>query len=52
MKAIALADFGRGLGWVLGLRAPVASLLIRGTMAVALRRQGQLFVASAPSGPL
>jgi putative oxidoreductase len=32
----ALAEFGGGICWVLGLLTPVASLLIAGTMAVAL----------------
>jgi len=51
----ALAEFGGGLCWVLGLLTPVASLLILGTMAVAIGMvhlpQGHPFVASAPGGP-
>jgi putative oxidoreductase len=51
----ALAEFGGGLCWVLGLLTPVASLLILGTMAVALGMvhlpQGHPFVASPPGGP-
>ncbi|HZW32797.1 MAG TPA: DoxX family protein [Isosphaeraceae bacterium] len=51
----ALAEFGGGLCWVLGLLTPVASLLILGTMAVALAMvhlpQGHPFVASQPGGP-
>ena len=50
----ALAEFGGGLCWVLGLLTPVASLLILGTMAVALGMvhlpQGHPFVASQPGG--
>ncbi len=51
----ALAEFGGGLCWVLGLLTPVASLLILGEMAVALGMvhlpQGHPFVASPPGGP-
>ena len=51
----ALAEFGGGLCWVIGLLTPAASLLILGTMAVALGMvhvpQGDPFVASAPGGP-
>jgi putative oxidoreductase len=51
----ALAEFGGGLCWVLGLLTPVASLLIFGTMAVALGMvhlpQGHPFVASEPGAP-
>jgi len=51
----ALAEFGGGLCWVLGLLTPVASVLILGTMAVALGMVhlplGHLFVASPPGGP-
>jgi len=51
----ALAEFGGGFCWVLGLLTPVASLLILGNMAVALGMvhlpQGHPFVASSPGGP-
>jgi putative oxidoreductase len=51
----ALAEFGGGLCWVLGLFTPVASILILGTMAVALGMvhlpQGHPFVSSTPGGP-
>jgi putative oxidoreductase len=51
----ALAEFGGGLCWVLGLLTPVASLLILGTMAVALGMvhlpKGDPFVAFPPGGP-
>jgi putative oxidoreductase len=51
----ALAEFGGGLCWVLGLLTPVASLLVLSTMAVALGMvhlpQGHPFVASQPGGP-
>jgi putative oxidoreductase len=51
----ALAEFGGGLCWVLGLLTPLASVLIVGTMAVALGMvhlpQGHPFVASKPGGP-
>ncbi len=51
----ALAEFGGGLCWVLGLLTPAASLLILGTMAVAVgmvhAAQGHPFVASQPGGP-
>src|SRR3954454_5263856 len=51
----ALAEFGGGLYWVLGLLTPLASFLILGTMAVALGMvhlpQGHPFVASQPGGP-
>ena len=51
----ALAEFGGGLCWVLGLLTPVASVLILGEMAVALGTvhlpQGHPFVASPPGGP-
>src|SRR4051812_21974670 len=51
----ALAEFGGGLCWVLGLLTPVASLLILGTMAVATGMvhlpSGHPFVASPPGGP-
>jgi putative oxidoreductase len=50
----AVAEFGGGLCWVLGLLTPVASLLILGTMAVAVGMvhlpKGDPFVASAPGG--
>ena len=51
----ALAEFGGGLCWVLGLLTPLASCLILGNMAVALGTvhlpQGHPFVASQPGGP-
>jgi putative oxidoreductase len=51
----AVAEFGGGLCWVLGLLTPVASLLILGTMATALAMvhlpQGDPFVARQPGGP-
>lgn len=51
----ALAEFGGGLCWVLGLLTPLASCLILGNMAVALGMvhlpQGHPFVASQPGGP-
>ena len=51
----ALAEFGGGLCWVLGLMTPVASLLILSTMVVAVGMvhipAGHPFVASAPGGP-
>src|SRR3954454_5567131 len=51
----ALAEFGGGLCWVLGLLTPLASFLILGTMTVALGMvhlpQGHPFVASRPGGP-
>jgi putative oxidoreductase len=51
----ALAEFGGGLCWVLGLLTPVASFLILCTMAVATGMvhiaQGHPFVASKPGGP-
>lgn len=51
----ALAEFGGGLCWVLGLLTPVASFLILCTMAVATGMvylaQGHPFVASQPGGP-
>jgi putative oxidoreductase len=51
----ALAEFGGGLCWVLGLLTPVASSLILGMMAVATGMvhlsQGHPFVASPPGGP-
>src|SRR3954454_4507431 len=51
----ALAEFGGGLCWVLGLLTPLASSLILGNMAVALGTvhlpQGHPFVASQPGGP-
>lgn len=51
----ALAEFGGGLCWVLGLLTPVASILIVGTMAVAVGMvhlsQGHPFVADTPGGP-
>src|SRR5690349_137429 len=51
----ALAEFGGGLCWVLGLLTPVASALILATMAVAAGMvhipSGHPFVASAPGGP-
>jgi putative oxidoreductase len=51
----ALAEFGGGICWVLGLLTPLASLLILGTMAVALGMvhlpQGHPFVTSEPGGP-
>src|SRR5438270_9509411 len=50
----ALAEFGGGLCWVLGLLTPLASCLILGNMAVALGTvhlpQGHPFVASQPGG--
>jgi putative oxidoreductase len=51
----ALAEFGGGLCWVIGLLTPLASFLILGVMAVALGMvhlpQGHPFVASQPGGP-
>jgi putative oxidoreductase len=51
----AVAEFGGGLCWVLGLLTPVAAVLILSTMAVALGMvhlpQGHPFVASPPGGP-
>jgi putative oxidoreductase len=51
----ALAEFGGGLCWVLGLLTPIASFLIFCTMATALGMvhipQGHPFVASQPGGP-
>src|SRR3954471_12397844 len=51
----ALAEFGGGLCWVLGLLTPLASLLNLGTMTVALGMvhlpHGDPFVASKPGGP-
>jgi putative oxidoreductase len=51
----ALAEFGGGLCWVLGLLTPLASCLLLGNMAVALGTvhlpQGHPFVASRPGGP-
>jgi putative oxidoreductase len=51
----ACAEFGGGLCWVLGLLTPVASLLILGTMAVAIATvhlpHGDPFVAQKPGGP-
>ena len=48
----ALAEFGGGLCWVLGLLTPVASLLILSTMVVAVGMvhlpAGDPFVATAP----
>jgi putative oxidoreductase len=51
----ALAEFGGGLCWVLGLLTPLASFLVACTMGTALGMvhlpQGHPFVASAPGGP-
>ena len=51
----ALAEFGGGLCWVLGLLTPLASFLILCNMAVALGMvhipAGHPFVASPPGGP-
>ena len=51
----AVAEFGGGLCWVLGLLTPFASLLILSTMVVAVGMvhipAGHPFVASAPGGP-
>jgi hypothetical protein len=51
----ALAEFGGGLCWVLGLLTPLASFLILCNMAVALGMvhlpQGHPFVAVPPGGP-
>jgi putative oxidoreductase len=51
----ALAEFGGGLCWVLGLLTPIASFLLVGNMAVAIvtvhLKLGHPFVASAPGGP-
>ncbi len=51
----ACAEFGGGLCWVFGVVTPVASLLIIGTMTVAIAMvhfsQGHPFVASQPGGP-
>jgi len=51
----ALAEFGGGLCWVLGLLTPLASFLVLCTMTVALGTvhlpQGHPFVASQPGGP-
>jgi putative oxidoreductase len=53
--AAAVAEFGGGLCWVLGLLTPLASVLILCTMSVALGMvhlpSGHPFVASAPGGP-
>lgn len=56
LQALAAAtEFGGGLGWVLGLLTPLASVLILGMMAVAVTTvhlaQGHPFVASPPGGP-
>jgi putative oxidoreductase len=51
----ALAEFGGGLCWILGLLTPLASFLVLCTMATALGMvhlpQGHPFVSSAPGGP-
>ena len=51
----AVAEFGGGLCWVLGLLTPLASLLIACTMGTALGMvhlpQGHPFVTSQPGGP-
>ena len=51
----ALAEFGGGLCWVLGLLTPLASFLILCTMGVAAGMvhipAGHPFVASPPGGP-
>ncbi len=51
----ALAEFGGGLCWLLGLFTPVASCLIAGDMAYAITmvhlKQGHPFVAWKPGGP-
>src|SRR3982751_7143545 len=51
----ALAEFGGGLCWVLGLLTPLASFLILCNMSVAAGMvhipAGHPFVASAPGGP-
>jgi putative oxidoreductase len=51
----ALAEFGGGLCWILGLLTPFASLLILGTMGTALATvhlpHGDPFVAQMPGGP-
>ena len=51
----ALAEFGGGLCWVLGLLTPLASFLVLCNMAVALGMvhipAGHPFVASPPGGP-
>jgi putative oxidoreductase len=51
----ALAEFGGGLCWVLGLLTPLASFLILCNMAVALGMvhlpHGDPFVAAKPGGP-
>jgi putative oxidoreductase len=50
----ALAEFGGGLAWVLGLLTPLASLGLAITMAVAVAMHafalGDPFVATAPGG--
>lgn len=50
--AAALAEFGGGICWVLGLLTPVASVMIGGTMAVAVHFHavilGDVHVASGP----
>ena len=51
----AVAEFGGGLCWILGLLTPMASFLILCTMAVATwmahLSQGHPFVATTPGGP-
>lgn len=51
----AVAEFGGGLCWVLGILTPLASFLILCTMAVATGMvhvsQGHPFVADQPGGP-
>ncbi|MBV8266748.1 MAG: DoxX family protein, partial [Planctomycetaceae bacterium] len=51
----ALAEFGGGLCWLLGLLTPLASFLILCNMAVAMGMvqipAGHPFVASPPGGP-
>ncbi len=53
--AAAVAEFGGGICWVLGLLTPFASLLIAGTMAVAAGMfhiaAGHTFVATGPNQP-
>ena len=53
--AAAVAEFGGGIGLVLGLLTPLWALLLVGTMGVAIQMahlsQGHAFVATAPGEP-
>src|SRR4051794_26073773 len=53
--AAAVAEFGGGIAWVVGLLVPLFSLLIACTMATAIAMahlpQGHSFVAAAPGQP-